>query len=440
MKKQKSKTSWIYTLILIMASSACTQSNKSKMSHEVWLPWLNETGSYSIQKVQVNTVSDWAPLRGTAAKIRSHVNRIKGNTYSSQEVMMEYTHDKSGVIVPSTEFSTEVASIYAHMERLQKLDIELALPEASTARKVYVKFIEGIGGGEILTNNAFYDASVDSFFVVPYRMNRLPLSVNGAVLAHEHFHSIFARLLLVPLIKASQSKGKKAFSINDLTPHAEGSSKSILNFFNLEAPQVRAEIKLDENLNTAANVDASKTEFLNKAILRGLNEGLADVWGWMYSNDPCIMSSSFDSETSDERCLTTETDLLKMTGTETLGDKYSPWKSKDPQAVKYGYELGSNLARMIYLRIAERGELHNPEAQKKWAQRIVDVLPTFLPHMISVYVDEDMRTSVMKWEKTVDTLLFGPGSLPIPNDRCARWNGILKVKETLENFKSQCVE
>ncbi len=441
MEKQKLnvKTPLVFVCILMASTTvtltSCTRSKDSKMSQEVWLPWPNQPGTYTIQKVQVNTISEWAPLRGTAAQLRSHVNRIDDNFYSSQEVMMEYSHDKSGAIIPLTQFSTEVASIYAHMERFQKLDIELSIPEASIARKVYVKFIEDIGGGEILFNNAFYDATVDSFFVVPYRGARLPLSVNSAVLAHEHFHSIFARLLLIPLLKASKSKDKNIFSINEFSPHIEGFAKSVFNVFNLKAPNNRTELKMDES---TASADTGRTQFMNKAILRGLNEGLADVWGWMYSADPCFMAPSFGNDVSDERCLTVEPGLLRMTGAETLGSKYSSWKNKDAQAVKYGYELGTNLARMLFLRMEERGDFANGETKKKWAQRIVNILPTFLPHMIKVYVDEQMLNSVMQWEKSVDTLLFGPGSMPVPKERCHRWALILKGKEPFENFKAQC--
>lgn len=427
----------ISALMVLISVISCTSSKERKVSHDIWLPWQNENGQYTIQKIPVNTVDQWTPLRGSAAQVRSHVNRIAKNTYSSQEVMLEYTHDKSGALIPSTQFSAEVASIYAHLERLQKLDMELELPQATKARKVYVNFIEELEYGEILVDNAFYDASIDSFFVVPYRQGKLPLTVNGAVLAHEHFHSIFARLLIFPMAKLAESKGAKFPGLLGLQPHSANFSKFLLKYFQLgEGALVDSGgIKLDPSSTPFL---ANKIEFLNRTMFRGLNEGLADVWGWLYSSDPCFMAPSFDDISTAERCLKVEPRKLQLTTTEALGSKYSSVEGVTAQANKYGYELGSNLAQLIYLRLSERGELANLDAKRKWAKRIVDTLPTFLPHLTKVIVDEQMRSSVLQWEKTVDTLVFGPGSLPVPKEFCPRWNSILSNKAGLEYFRTQC--
>ncbi|MEY4616146.1 MAG: hypothetical protein RJB66_1106 [Pseudomonadota bacterium] len=426
---------------VVFSSIGCTPAKKTSISHQIWLPWMGANGAYSVQKIQLDTVTSWAPLNGGAAQLRSHVLRIDENTLSSQDILLEYSQDKSGAIIPLTRFSTEVASIYAHLEKMQKLDKELSLPDSDVARKVYVKFIEDLGGGQIMTNNAFYDAAVDSFFVVPYRRKGLPLSVNGAVLAHEHFHSIFARLLLLPLLKNSEAKKKNILNLNEFTPHLFDFSRSVFNVFSISPPFNRQNSKIEDHSKNIEVLEVFKTRFLNRTILRGLNEGLADVWGWMYSSDPCFMTLSFDKSIGDERCLKSDQGSPSFFTVEDLGKKYSPWLDKagqERQAVKYGYELGSSLARMVYVRLEERGELNDLLARRQWAKRIVEVLPTFLPHFIKVYVEDEMRVSVAQWEKIVDTLLFGPGSPQIPSERCEKWLAVLKTKENLENFNSRC--
>lgn len=431
----------LMTLFLSLFVVGCTPGKSEKTSHQVWLPWSDQAGGYRVQKVTVDTVAEWSPLRGSAAQIRSHVIRLDEHTLSSQDVLLEYAHDKSGAIVPLTRFSTEVAAIYANLERMQKLDKELELPEADVARKVYVKFIEDVGGGKIMVNNAFYDASVDSFFVVPFRYNTLPLSVNGAVLAHEHFHSIFARLLLLPLLKASNVKGKSVPGISQLTPHDNDFAETLAKVFELKPVGLAQNIKLEDRFRNTEGAEIFKNRFLNKSILRGLNEGLADVWGWMYSKDPCFMKPSFGGDISKERCLIAEAGNLQLTTVDELGKKFSPWLDRagqERQAVKYGYELGTSLARLLYLRIEERGELNDAAALRQWARRIVETLPTYLPHMVKVYVEDEMRVSVANWEKMVDTLLFGPGSPSLPEARCEAWTKIIKNRESTENFSAKC--
>lgn len=492
---------------------SCTPVRQQKVHNEVWLPWVQSDGQYRIQKVPVSTVSEWSPLRGSAAQLRSHVHRVSETTISSQEVTLEYTHDKSGAIIPTTRFSTEMAAIYVNLEQMQKWDKELEIPEADTARRVYVKFEEVGSDGKKMVNNAFYDASVDSFFVVPYVSSGLPLSVNGGVLAHEHFHSIFARLLLVPLLKASEDKetkegkagkGKQIFDLKGSTPHSHDVPALVIGAFG--APGFlnslnNSRLKLEDSDSPSTFDPTSRNQFVNKIVLRGLNEGLADFWGWIYSNDPCFMQPSFERAISAERCLNAEASsapstpigaqgltsaqitgrtLPAMTSKESsmkkliapnlpapslarfgsliddkidsrselrlmtvddLSKKFSPrWDEKDRgrQSSRLGYELGSNLARLIYLRLQERGEIRDLVAQRQWAKRIVEVLPSYMSHMRKVYVDDDARLSVVQWEKLVDTLLFGPGSSAIPEGRCEQWQSIMKSKVTLENLTSKC--
>jgi hypothetical protein len=449
----------VFLLATLLATSSCTSPRNENVSHQVWLPWLGENGSYQVQKIPVESVSGWAPIRGTAVEMRKFVARKTKTTFIAQEIMLEYTHDSDGTLIPLTRFSTEVAAIYANFERFQKLDKELSLPQSDVARRVYVKFIKEVPGGFFDVNNAYYDAEVDAFFIVPYQLKGLPLSVNGAVLAHEHFHSIFARLLWNPLMKSSEALGKKFMRNSEFHPH-EFARSQFGGPENQEEPgppikTPSASSKLPiEGSDSTLTLDSKKTQYLNRSIFYALNEGLADVWGWMYSGDPCFMKPSFREtfyqqldesgtqfrprDVAGERCLTTNPALLRITGRDALAGRYESGEELDRQARKQGYLLGTDLSRLVYLRMDERGELKDPVSRRRWAQRIVDVLPTFLAHLKKVLVEEDGRASVLQWEKMVDTLLFGPGASSVPAEKCERWKSILKTTEPLENFKSHC--
>jgi hypothetical protein len=180
---------------------------------------------------------------------------------------------------------------------------------------------------------------------------------------------------------------------------------------------------------------------LDGVSLTALNEGLADIWGWFYSGDPCFIERSIRHRLATKRCLNLDLDTLNL---KTLGGFSSNFKSswtieeQNEQARADGYELGTNLARLLYQRILERGELEDTEKLKMWAKRIVEVLPTFLPHFNKVFIDDNMTKSEVQWERLVDTILFGPGSEPIPEGKCDSWLKTMKTDSDLENIKAKC--
>ena len=80
----------------------------------------------------------------------------------------------------------------------------------------------------------------------------LSLALNAGVIAHEFFHSIFY--------------------------------KKVLGKIKIAGKSISA-----ESIKTAKN-DA---ELFNLTYARGLNEGLADFWGWLYTKDKDFMTLSF---------------------------------------------------------------------------------------------------------------------------------------------------
>lgn len=462
----------LLALMNFLVGGCGIQNQNKKVSHEVWLPWPNEVGAFTIQKVSVETLTNWSPLRGTAAKIQSH-GRVSGNTLSSQEVALEYTHDRSGVVIPLTPFSTEVASIYAHFEKLQKIDKELGVPDSEVARKVYVKFLLRDSEDQKMINNAFYVLENDSFFIVPYENKKLPLSVNGPVLAHEHFHSIFARILLRPLLKAGEAKGRKVLSVSE--PHE---TSSVVQFFhNNDAshfqqnkPISRLESvmlkkvgkenlgKIDyskqqskqssaqpvNKINPTPNSSEKLNQHLNLVLLMALNEGLADVWAWLYGHNPCFIQPSLDlpvdgkdPESLSNRCLSNSSKPIVQKDISQLGNRSG--EGDELQQIRFkGYRLGTNLARLLYQRFEERGELKSPEAIAIWQRHIVQSLPLILTEMMKVFVDSEVGSSLLPWDKILDQILFGAGSPSLPQGNCEKWKKILINSQKFELLQKNC--
>lgn len=504
-KIQKYSLFTILSVITFFLTSCSLKVENKGVSHQVWIPWPTADGQYQMQKVQVDSVTKWSPIRGSAAKIRSHYVQLNEKQASSSEVTMEYTTDSSGAVVPMTQFAVEVASIYANFDRLQKLDQKLELEHSNEPRNVYVKLKIKVESGEILTNNAFYNFLTDSFYVVPYTEPRLPLSVNGAVLAHEHFHSVFGRLIQRPLYDYGQSKQidlfddyalhddslfkkefKELFSANGLRDQKSTISPSM----------VKSKTIADTDPNSVrgtvfSDAEAFATLHLNKIFLMALNEGLADVWAWLYSNQSCFIAPSLNLNASipqpedlwgwldeqeekpggrstgersktpsyklddhDNRCLNTpkgeltkktiSTLLNKVKFTSLLKKKINSFDRDDFSSIEknvvsiMGYRLGTNLARLFYLRIEERGEIFNPTAQFQWAKHITNSLPTLVNQMKKVYIDELRIKTLFAWDQAVDLLLFGDGTPDVPQENCAAWVQILSSDVPLENFKKKC--
>lgn len=514
----------ILSIVTFFITSCSLKVENKGVSHQVWIPWPNADGQYRMQKIQVDSITKWSPIRGSAAKIRSHYVQLDEKQASSSEVIIDYTTDSSGAVVPMTQFSLEVASIYANFDRLQKLDQKLALENSTDPRNVYVKFKMRENSGEIMTNNALYNFLTDSFYVVPYTDSRLPLSVNGAVLAHEHFHSVFGRLIQRPLYEYGQSKNVDLFK--DYTIHDDALfKKEFKELFSANALHGRKSVKdtitahskiaehnpnatetdssaADVNANTAdtdpntvsgkvfSDADSFAKLHLNKIFLMALNEGLADVWAWLYSNQSCFIAPSLDLNASipipediwawleeqtsaggrssgsrsktptyklddhDNRCLNTSkgglakktiSSLLNKTKfTSVLNKKIKSFEKEDFSSTEkqvvniMGYRLGTNLARLFYHRLEERNEIFDSAAQFQWAKHITTSLPTLVSKMKTVYIDELRIKTLFPWDETVDLLLFGDGTPDVPKENCQSWVQILRSDVPLENFKKKC--
>lgn len=520
--KDKKIQKYSYFTILAIATffiTSCSLKVENKgVSHQVWIPWPTADGQYKMQKVQVDSITKWSPIRGSAAKIRSHYTELNEKQASSSEVIMDYTTDSSGAVVPMTQFSVEVASIYANFDRLQKLDQRLELENSNEPRSVYVKLKLEVEPGEILTNNAFYNFLTDSFYVVPYTEPGLPLSVNGAVLAHEHFHSIYGRLVQKPLYDYGQTKNidlfddyaihndslfKKEFKQSFVT-HAQHMQKSS------STSQIAGNSKITADTNPKSvtgtvmgDSEAFATFHLNKVFFMALNEGLADVWAWLYSNQACFIAPSLDLNASlpmpedlwswldenyiasgnegrsgsrsgngnsrsalssflnaakldnhDNRCLSLPDgeQLIKKSVASIINkSKFATFHTKmkivakeDLLAIEkkvvsiMGYRLGTNLARLFYQRLAERGDNLDSTAQFQWAKHIKNTLPQLVSQMKTVYIDELRVKSLFSWDSAVDLLLFGEGTPDVPKEKCQAWIKIFNGDVLQENFKKKC--
>jgi len=97
--------------------------------------------------------------------------------------------------------------------------------------------------------------------------------------------------------------------------------------------------------------DQEKVQVYNETILRGMNEGIADFWGWIYTNDPEFMRWSLPEFQADRTLTLSEARAgmyeTKEKITKKIEDAFQ--YSENPKAVlvNYSYQIGTPYARFL---------------------------------------------------------------------------------------------
>ncbi len=178
---------------------------------------------------------------------------------------------KSGsVFIPTDFVSAQMATIYFHMQSLAAFDQKIGAGSVNSwPRSVGLETLM-IENGVQRKNNAFYDGITDAMMFAPFTATDLPISVNAGIIAHEHFHSLFFKLV----IKTAITNNKIKTGI-------------------ISAHEANFELETKRKMTVPLIItEKEKAQLFNEVYLRGLNEGLADFWGWIYTDDPNFMKWS----------------------------------------------------------------------------------------------------------------------------------------------------
>jgi len=162
---------------------------------KVRVPWPNKvTGEYKIRDVKVSGLKNLSPIQGQHADFKLAPD-VKDNHLKGSDVKVK-AERKDSVIIPTDELSSEVLTIYAHLQRLRELDRRLGYGQKlQWPRNVGVRVQAKQKSGAVNRNNAFYFSGADALLLVPYTRKSVPVSLNAGILAHEHFHPHFHHLL-----------------------------------------------------------------------------------------------------------------------------------------------------------------------------------------------------------------------------------------------------
>ncbi len=349
---------------LLTGCQPSVEDDRGQGTIQVQIPLTkSQTGEYELKNLTLDTLSDLRTLAGKAARFFLEPGISHGKLVGKSPEI-QFIRNSSGVYIAKDSLSLQMLTLYAHFERLLKQDQTLGIDSVLTwPRQVAVdaKVKPGTGSSE---NNALYSGENDIFIFVPYRLEGLPLMVNGGVVAHEHFHAYFQKLFIDP-IKSDY-------------PSVVG--------LQLHQPQLETGIPEDEIPHVEADLPAA----YHSVLLRGLNEGLADVWGWLYSGDVNFVRRSLPQEKSTRRLdlpvnsFVSPDQLVKMVeGTQNLN------------RVGLSYAIGNLYARLIKglidQRVKEISQLKGKEQSQVFAEvrneaqrAIIKALPLIRAEYLSV--------------------------------------------------------
>jgi|GEM_PF-6058866 len=389
---------WFTTVMLISASLVGCADSHNKCGNKVLALWPTDTGEYSFQEIQLSTLNDPYKLSGDAAKIY-YQSLIGGSGYTGKVAEPRYTR-AGDLCVPMDAASSMAVSLYARFERILQFEQRNGFSEMLTWPRTVGLDINVRASDGMTHNNAHYFGQVDAIAVLPYNLQGLPLALNPGVIAHEHFHGHFQRQV-VATINAQ------------LAPSFDYESVfySVFNLVTVAAAKPTVEDVERGDLRTPRG--------LNAFVLRAWNEGLADVYGAVFSKNPNFFSESLP-QLKETRSLSAPAAFFMSA--DTL--KRDVERIQDPKSlVGLSYDQGAYLARLMYS-VANSGV----ETQEQFLARIMHRLKDIPPAII---VDYDTR--VLNFEEVVAVLLK---DFPMNSLACAAVRKALSKSEMVRSFSA----
>lgn len=252
------------TLILVAGltiSSGCQGPSSSWNSNEPFKTQIVDTRSSGTQfrVVELKGVKDQKTLNGEVVEFY-YAPGENGNRVKGEAPIARFIENSSGVFIPADVLSLQMVTMYYHLQELKKLEFSIKEEGlVSWPRKVGLR----VRTENAMTrfDNAFYSGQTDMLYFVPYKSDETPIPLNPGVLAHELFHSYFAHIVV-----------DYVYGVKYLEKNRD------VNMMDQEA--LVSSLALDY-------------------YVKSINEGLADFWGWLYSDDPDFVALSLPKALED---------------------------------------------------------------------------------------------------------------------------------------------
>lgn len=298
---------------------------KPPSKHTFLLPVLSSDGSTVLKEVTLDTLSDPSEVSGEAAVVMYNpaltANGVSG---SATKTRLSRTGD---VYIPMDFPTSSALSVYHSFENLKNFD-QRVLPEypLSWPRTVGLDLLFSGGFAE---NNAFYAGLFDFTGVGPYSMSNLPLSFNSGIMAHEHFHAHFYKIM----------GAAWELEVPTANPHA---------IEQLDG----ARCGLEKHITVRTRKDDPRyVQVVNHFILRAWNEGLADFYAAAVSGNTNFLDVSFNMNGKRK----VDQKVLGISSRATVEDALNQdllLSSGPCSSMSLAYEIGSEIARNLHSKMS----------------------------------------------------------------------------------------
>lgn len=325
---------------------------------------------YRLKTVTLKEMSTLREVRGKYAQFYLSPGLVEGRLNGGSPIAY-FAKTKEQTYIAKDALSLQMATIYYHMQSLINLAQDLGI---SMKAPMQIGLNTQIKGDEsIQNNNAFFDGRSKAMLFVPYTAKEMPISANAGIIAHEFFHSIFYNKVLGPV---SQKRLAVSQRISDKTVHSyEG--------WGGKTSKIQLEL--------------SGEELFNETYLRGINEGLADYWGWAYTDDPDFLKWSLSSHTKKRSLNKPAKVTYKSDRDIEVAVVEAQNISDDPSMAlsNFIYDIGTPYARflkeLVYVKMNQEG-LPLVEAKRQVSQFVIGFVQNLGKSAITLKSSDKLST------------------------------------------------
>ncbi len=325
---------------------------------------------YRLKTVTLKDISTLREVRGKYAQFYLSPGLVEGRLNGGSPVAY-FAKTKEQTYIAKDALSLQMATIYYHMQSLITLAQDLGI---SMKAPMQIGLNTQIKGDEsIQNNNAFFDGRSKAMLFVPYTAKEMPISANAGIIAHEFFHSIFYNKVLGPV---SQKKLAVSQRISDKTVHSyEGWGGK----------------------TSKIQLMLSGEELFNETYLRGINEGLADFWGWAYTDDPDFLKWSLSNHTKKRSLNKPDKVSYKSDRDIEVAVVEAQNISDDPSMAlsNFIYDIGTPYARflkeLVYVKMQQEG-LPLVEAKRQVSQFVIGFVQNLGKSAITLKSSDKLST------------------------------------------------
>ncbi len=377
---------------------ACSPSEKQE-KERFRLFWPNSKGDYGFKDIKVHGLKNKNEVRGN--HLRVYVNpRVEGDKVIGDRPSAKFVRSKKGVNVPADALSHQMVAAFAHVNRLKKLSSKWLSKKITSPN--FILFHKNFSGGDgrKSRNNAHFVSSLDSMVLVPQtKKSKIPTALNAGVIAHEFFHSIFAETIGKLHEEYEKISGFIVWPKENLD--STESDTLVEEYIETEIDdEVLDQIKPDPRDFDPNDLEIRK---MNSLMLSSMNEGFADIWGWIYSGDTNYFEKSFPHQSTQRQIKIANRGLighgshLHLVRNFQLRELKTSW-----------YTSGNRYANLVFsvADLYQKGKLLiDDESTKSWKETQVFVASWILETLKDISKEAAIHAQMGKME------LFSDGAL-----------------------------